>query len=106
MEDNESSTDIGGHDPEGTPVVKSVDLIRQKFQMIWLYPLLEDVSTRLVRFMDDKAAMPNEEGYEANELARRFTLNNMGSCGFEGKYFEEKNSYFRQIAREFFLPEP
>jgi hypothetical protein len=46
--------------------------------MIWLYPLLEDVSTRLVRFMDGKAAMPNEEGYEANELARRFTFEQYG----------------------------
>jgi hypothetical protein len=47
-----------------------------------------------------------KKGTKPTNWLEDLLLNNMGSCGFEGKYLEEKNSYFRQIAREFFLPEP
>jgi hypothetical protein len=47
-----------------------------------------------------------DQWYEAKELATRFTLNNVGDCvfGVKAKCFEEENSEFRQLAREFLTP--
>lgn len=75
--------------------------------MKWMYPLLEDISTNLVKFIQNHPETTNGEGYEAKELSVKFTLNNVASCAFgiEGKCFEEEESEFRKISREFFSPD-
>lgn len=71
-----------------------------------IYPLLEETGKNLVNFVKNQKECLNGNGYEAKELCVRFTLNNVASCAFglEGKCFEEENSFFRQLAREFFEP--
>jgi hypothetical protein len=74
--------------------------------MKWLYPYLEENSAQLVQFVQSLPEATNGKGYEAKELATRFTLNNVGDCvfGVKAKCFEEENSEFRQLAREFLTP--
>ncbi|XP_068912344.1 cytochrome P450 6k1-like [Tenebrio molitor] len=75
-------------------------------KMKWLYPYLEENSAQLVQFVQSLPEATNGKGYEAKELATRFTLNNVGDCvfGVKAKCFEEENSEFRQLAREFLTP--
>jgi cytochrome P450 family 28 len=77
------------------------------FQMKWIYPLLEDVSEQLVKFIEKQSIKASDEGLDAKDVCMRFTLNNVGSCAFglEAKCFEEDNNEFRQIADRFFTPE-
>ncbi|RZC38867.1 p450 domain containing protein, partial [Asbolus verrucosus] len=65
-----------------------------------------DMSEQLVKFIERQPQALNGEGYEAKELCIRFTLNNVACCAFglEGKCFEEENSEFRQMAKEFLTP--
>jgi cytochrome P450 len=71
-----------------------------------LYPYLEENSAQLVRFVQSRPEATNGNGYEAKELATRFTLNNVGDCvfGIKAKCFEEENSEFRRLARDFLSP--
>lgn len=75
--------------------------------MKWLYPLLEDVSKNLVKFVDKTPEMTNGKGYDLKEISTRFTLNNVASCAFglDGRCFEEDRSMFRQLAEDFLSPE-
>ncbi|KAJ3641252.1 hypothetical protein Zmor_027766 [Zophobas morio] len=73
-------------------------------KMKWLFPLMEEVCTELVKFIDQHPDTTNGQGFEAKELSMMYTLNNVASCAFglQGKCFEKENSTFRQLAREFF----
>jgi cytochrome P450 family 28 len=76
-------------------------------KMKLVYPHLEDTSQRISKFIDSQPNATNGQGYEAKELCKRYTLNNVASCAFglEGKCFEEDNSEFQQIAQQFMTPE-
>lgn len=92
-ERRQSSTDTKIHEREGTTVEKLFDLIWQKFQMKWLSPLLEDVFTRLVRFIDSRPEM-TEKGTKPTSW-QQDSLWTMASCAFglERKCFEKENSH-------------
>ncbi|XP_044268123.1 probable cytochrome P450 28a5 [Tribolium madens] len=71
-------------------------------KMKWLYSYLETNAKKMVEFLQ---RVP-ETSYEAKELSLRFTLNNVGDAvfGIEGKCFEEENSEFRKLSKEFLSP--
>jgi hypothetical protein len=80
------------------PTSRKVSQLKSRwllFPMKWLYPLLEDVCTKLARFIDSRPEITYGEGYEANEQgtgnAIIFILHNAASCAREGKYFKKKN---------------
>lgn len=77
------------------------------FQMKSIYPLLVDISQRLVAFVEHQPEAFTGVGLETKELCTKFTLNNVASCAFgiEGKCFEESNSKFRDLARRFLSPD-
>ncbi|KYB25004.1 hypothetical protein TcasGA2_TC031414 [Tribolium castaneum] len=75
-------------------------------KMKWLYPLLEEVSATLIKFIETHPETTNGTGCDIKDLCGRFTLNNVASCAFgiEGKCLEEKNSQFQQLALDFMSP--
>ena len=74
--------------------------------MKWVYPYMETNSQKMVKFIQEQPNAMNGKGYEAKELCTRFTLNNVGDSvfGVEAKCFEEENSEFRQLAKDFLSP--
>ncbi|EFA04564.1 probable cytochrome P450 6a13 [Tribolium castaneum] len=75
-------------------------------KMKWLYSYLETNSKKMVEYILRVPEATNGQGYEAKELCIRYTLNNVGDAvfGIEGKCFEEKNSEFRKLSKEFLSP--
>ncbi|KAJ3641250.1 hypothetical protein Zmor_027764 [Zophobas morio] len=75
-------------------------------KMKWLYPSWENNSSKMVQFLEQRPNATNGNGYEAKELCTRFTLNNVGDSvfGIDAKCFDEDNSEFRQLAKDFFTP--
>jgi hypothetical protein len=108
MEDRTCSVDTGVHKREGNETFfKNANASVKLLQMKLVYPHLEDTSQRISKFIDSQPNATNGQGYEAKELCKRYTLNNVASCAFglEGKCFEEDNSEFQQIAQQFMTPE-
>ena len=75
--------------------------------MKWIYPLLEEVSKNLVKYIGKHPEATTGKGCNAKEVCMRFTLNNVGTCAFglDAKCFEEDNPEFKQIADRFLSPE-
>lgn len=74
-------------------------------QIKGMYPMLEEVSKRMIQFIEEKS---NNSCVllESRELCVRFTLDNVAACAFglEGNCFQKEYPMFRKLADDFLSP--
>lgn len=70
-----------------------------------IFPLLDTIGKRLVKYINDQIDA-GESYLETKELSTKTTLENVASCAFglEGQCFDNPNAEFRQIAQDFLSP--
>ncbi|CAO1409887.1 unnamed protein product [Diamesa tonsa] len=71
-----------------------------------LYPLIQDVQTRMSKFINNELSKNNEESFDSREVSAKFTTDVVSSCifGADAESFTKEDPEIRAVGRKLMEP--